>query len=105
MVRGLRRVLGGGDDLGHTPLNRTDRPSGRAVSTSRPVVGLHGPFPMPEAPTLAEIRAVEPSVLLVRQEIDGAHAGSIYYPFQLRADGIRSAQSYLSKMPKELVAA
>jgi hypothetical protein len=65
--------------------------------------GLHGPFPMPEALTLEELREAEATVLQVRAEVEGAHTGAIYFPFMRYPTGLRSAQGYLSKMPKELV--
>jgi hypothetical protein len=67
--------------------------------------GLHGPFPLPEPLTLAELRAAEATIRQVRVAVEGAHSGAVYYPFQLRGDGVRSVQGYLSKMPTELVKA
>lgn len=67
--------------------------------------GLHGPFALDEPLTLEEIRAAEDTVRQVRDAVNGVHPGSIYFPFQMRGDGVRAAQGYLSKMPAEFVEA
>lgn len=87
---------------------RSSGPSGHPVAPyPRPGLwhGLHGPFALPQPLTRAELREVEATVRDVRAAVAAAHAGSLYYPFQLRKDGLRAAQGYLAKMPAQLVAA
>src|SRR6185295_10360218 len=90
------------DTLWGTP--RSTGPSGQRVTPYlRPGLwhGLHGPFPLAAWLTRDELNAAEATVRAVREEVNGTHPGAIYFPFQLRKDGVRSAQGYLSKMPAE----
>jgi hypothetical protein len=87
---------------------RSTGPSGHPVPPyPRPGLwhGLHGPFPLPEPLTREELRDAEAEIREIRDAVAAANPGSLYYPFQLRKDGLRAAQGYLSKMPAELVAA
>jgi hypothetical protein len=65
--------------------------------------GLHGPFYLDEPLTLAEIRGLESRVVDVHAELEAKHGRPLYFPFQLRGDGLRAAQGYLMKMPLDLV--
>lgn len=65
--------------------------------------GLHGPFCLDEPLNLAEIRSLEASVIDVLAKLEAKHGKPLYFPFQLRTDGLRAAQGYLMKMPLDLV--
>lgn len=87
---------------------RSTGPTGHPVEPyPRPGLwhGLHGPFALPQPLTREEIRNADALIRDVRASVSAANPGRLYYPFQLRGDGVRAAQTYLSKMPAELVAA
>jgi hypothetical protein len=87
----------------------TPRSTGPSGSPVTPYVreglwqGLRGPFRLPEPLTLAEIRELEAEVAANLEELKREHGGSLYFPFQLRRDGLRAAQGYLLKMPASLL--
>ena len=92
VVRGPRRLLGGRDASGARRARR-DRPATRSslIRVRASGTGCMDRFRLPEPLTLEELREAEATVRHVRAEIDGAHPGAIYYPFQLVSDGLRSA--------------
>ncbi len=65
--------------------------------------GLHGPFYLDRPLTLAEIRRLEASVEATLTQLEEKHGKPLYFPFQIRSDGLRAAQGYLKKMPLDLV--
>ncbi|MDQ3724920.1 MAG: hypothetical protein M3335_03340 [Actinomycetota bacterium] len=65
--------------------------------------GLHGPFYLDEPLTLEEIRALEFRIAATVSSLEEEHGKPLYFPFQLRGDGLRAAQGYLTKMPTDLV--
>lgn len=67
--------------------------------------GLHGPFYLEEPLTLNELRGFEPRVAEIVSELEAEHGKPLYFPFQLRRDGLRAAQGYLAKVPAALVEA
>lgn len=67
--------------------------------------GLHGPFALDEPLTLAVLRAGEERLRRVVSEVEAAHGGSLYLPFQFRQDQLRMGQGYLFKMPSAVVSA
>jgi hypothetical protein len=85
---------------------RTTGPSGTSVE---PYVreglwhGLRGPYYLDEPLSLEELRGAQSKVAAVRDELIAKHGAPIYFPFQLRSDGLRAAQGYLAKMPADLV--
>ena len=58
---------------------------------------------MGEPLTLAEIRRLKSPIVEVFTALVGQHGKPLYFPFQLRTDGLRAAQGYLMKMPADLV--
>jgi hypothetical protein len=67
--------------------------------------GLHGPFYLDDPLTLAELRESEQQIAGILFELESQHGKPLYFPFQLRGDGLRAAQGYLTKMPAALVEA
>lgn len=65
--------------------------------------GLHGPFRLDDPLTLGELRQHESLIARVVAKLNGSHGKPLYLPFQLRGDGLRAAQGYLTKMPAELI--
>lgn len=65
--------------------------------------GLHGPFPLDDPLTLTELRDGESLIAKVHADLERTHGKPLYFPFQLRGDGLRAAQGYLTKMPVVLV--
>jgi hypothetical protein len=67
--------------------------------------GLHGPFYLDEPLALAEIRSLQSRIAGVLAELEAQYGRPLYFPFQLRGDGLRAAQGYLTKMPAGVVEA
>lgn len=67
--------------------------------------GLHGPFYLEEMLTLSELRGMESKISRILGELERQHGKPLYLPFQIRSDGLRGAQGYLTKMPAALVEA
>lgn len=65
--------------------------------------GLHGPFYLDDPLTLGELRSLQPRIADVFTDLEARHNKPLYLPFQLRSDGLRAAQGYLTKMPADLV--
>ena len=68
---------------------------------------LDGPYALVEPVTAAQLRAEEPQIRAIHDELQAAHPGtSIYFPFQLSdTRPLRAFQGYLTKFPAALVAA
>jgi hypothetical protein len=65
--------------------------------------GLRGPYYLDDPLTLAELRELEAQIATVLSELVAEHGKPLYLPFQLRGDGLRATQGYLTKMPAALV--
>lgn len=65
--------------------------------------GLRGPFYLEDPLSLSELRGLEKQIAVVLSELEDQHGRPLYFPFQLRSDGLRAAQGYLTKMPAALV--
>jgi hypothetical protein len=65
--------------------------------------GLQGPFYLEEPLTLAELRELQPQIAEVLAQLEGEYGTPLYFPFQLRRDGLRATQGYLTKMPAALL--
>lgn len=62
-----------------------------------------GPTHLLDQPiTLQQVRTIENSIHEIHDKLKSRH-GTIYFPFQLRTDGVRGAQGYLAKFPAELI--
>lgn len=105
MVDCSRRPLGRRDHLGHPAFDGTQWGTGNAISREGLWHGLHGPFYLDEPLQLAEIRALRPKIAEVLATLETKYGKPLYLPFQLRSDGLRAAQGYLTKMPADLVTA
>ena len=84
---------------GRGPLDPYWRPGWR-----RP---LDGPYALPEPVTLDQLRAVEPQVRAIHDELRDAHPDTpLYFPFLLsKSRPLRAFQGYLTKFPAALVLA
>jgi hypothetical protein len=66
-------------------------------------IGLEGPFALSVPVTLERLRELTEPIAGVKHELEGAVAGTAYFPFMVRSDGLRGAQAYLTKLPRALL--
>jgi hypothetical protein len=67
-------------------------------------LGLDGPFPLSRPVTTDELAANQDSLRLVRGRLQSAHAGTLYFPFEISdLRPPRAGQAYLTKFPSALI--
>lgn len=81
----------------------------RRLKTARPQPGwwldLDGPFPLDQPLTIAQLIGRDTDIRGVLRQLESSHQGSLYFPFFWWGDRqLRPMQTYLNKLPAELVA-
>lgn len=105
MVGCARWLLGSRNALGHPTVDGTSGAPVEPYPREGLWHGLHGPFYLDKPLSLAELRSLQPRIASVFTALEEAHGKPLYLPFQLRSDGLRAAQGYLTKMPSDLALA
>jgi hypothetical protein len=67
--------------------------------------GLRGPFPLGEPLTIEELSDSASAIGGLFADLEKEHGRPLYLPFQIRRDGLRATQGYLTKMPSQLIEA
>ncbi|MDQ5823898.1 MAG: hypothetical protein M3441_06745 [Chloroflexota bacterium] len=67
-------------------------------------LGLAGSQPLIDPVTLQDLRANQDQILAIRERLERAHRGSLYFPFELSPNRpLRPTQAYLTKLPVDVV--
>ena len=85
-------------------------PMGESVQSRRGTAMPHWRMPVSDALRLAapislrSLRRIGSEIVAVRDQIEAATEGPVYFPFIGSADNLAPAPAYLTKMPRDLVA-